>query len=108
MSIETTPGSVKGQHVLLTGPIRGTVTKADGSEVDVTPAVIAVDSVEEAEEVSFLIGEHWVENGHPDDVEKDEDDNVVQRPFEHEYDKSKFGKHPHKFNGKPAGVARKG
>lgn len=102
MSIEHTPGSAKGEHVLLTGPIRGTVTKADGTEVDVTPGVIAVDSVEEAEEISFLIGEHFVANGHPDDVE-----DGVQRPFDHQYDTKKFAKHPGKFAGKPAGTPRK-
>lgn len=101
--MKSTPGSIEGQHVILTGPIRGTVTLADGTEVDVTPPFVAVDSPEEVEEISFLIGEHWVENGHPDDVE-----DGVQRPFVHEYDKTKFGKHPRKFSGKAAGTPRKG
>jgi hypothetical protein len=108
MSIESTPGEVQGQHVILTGPIRGTVTKADGTEVDVSAPVIAVDSIEEAEEISFLIGEHFVAVGHPDDVEVDEKGAAVQRPFVHNFDKKKFGKHPSKFSGKAAGTPRKG
>lgn len=106
--MKQTPASVEGKHVLLTGPVRGTVTKADGSVVDVTPEVIEFDTKDEAEEVAFLVGERFVETGHPDDVEVDEDGNTVQRPFVHEYDKKKFGKHPSKFSGEPAGTPRKG
>jgi len=100
------PGSVQGDHVLITGPITGTVEREDGTIVDVTPPFIEVADQDEADELSFLIGEHWVENGHPDDVEKDEDGNMVQRPFEHVHPK-KFDKHPRKFAGKPAGVPHK-
>lgn len=102
-----TPGSVKGTHVLLTGPITGSVTKEDGTVVDVSPGIIEVADTDEAEEIGFLIGEHWVANGHPDDVEPDGKGNMIQRPFVHDYNQKKFGKHPSKFSGKPAGVARK-
>lgn len=108
MSIESTPGEVKGEHVILTGPISGTVTKADGTVVDVSAPVIAVEDEAEAEEISFLIGEYFVANGHPDDVEDDGKGGRVQRPFQHDYDKKKFAKHPSKFGGKAAGIPRKG
>jgi hypothetical protein len=99
----------RGGHVLLTGPINTTVTKADGTEVDVSGAAILVDDQDEADEIAFLIGEHWVEHGHPDDVEFVDDKNdpmygqTVQRPFVHDHPK-KFDKHPAKFKGKPKGV----
>lgn len=99
--------SIEGTHAVLTGPIRGTVTKSDGTEVNVAPPIILVASVEEAEEIAFLVGEHYAEHGHPDDIEKDEDGNLVQRPFVHSVAK-KFDKHPGRFKGKPAGTARKG
>lgn len=106
-----TPGSVEGTHVVLTGKFEGVVETEDGYTVDATPPFIVVDSLEHAEEIGFIIGEHWVENGHPDDidveVDKDGNEALVQRPFEHVYDKKKFGKHPKKFAGKPRGVARK-
>lgn len=93
---------VKGEHVLLTGPINTSVTKADGTVVDVSPIAVEVKDQAEADELSFLIGEHWVEHGHPDDVENI-NGNLVQRPFVHVHPK-KFDKHPSKFQGKPAGV----
>jgi hypothetical protein len=101
MSTETSERT-KGGHLVLTGPIQGTVTKADGTVVDVSPAVVEVDSAEEAEEISFLIGQHFVAHGHPDDVDFD----GTQRPFEHAYDEEKFSTHPSKFDGKPAGIPR--
>lgn len=100
---EIIPAQIKGDHVLLTGPISGTVTKADGTVVDVSPIGIAVADQDEADEISFLIGEHWVEHGHPDDVDTLKDGTKVQRPFVHVHPK-KFDKHPAKFAGKPAGV----
>lgn len=89
-------------HVVLTGPITGLVTLKDGTVLNVTPAAVEVTGQEQADELSFLIGEHWVEHGHPDDIDEDEDGNPVQRPFVHQHDK-KFDKHPSKFKGKPAG-----
>lgn len=89
-------------HILLTGPISGLLTLQDGTVVNVTPAAIEVTGQDQADEISFLIGEHWVKNGHPDDIEEDEDGTPVQRPFVHEHH-AKFDKHPAKFKGKPAG-----
>lgn len=94
-------------HAVLTGPITGTVVTEDGTEVDVSGMYANVDSLEKAEEVAFLIGERYAAEGHPDDVERDEDGTLVQRPFVHDVPK-KFAKHPGRFKGKPAGTARKG
>lgn len=52
-------------HAVLTGPIRGTVTLADGTEVDVRPGVVMVDTPEQAAEVAHLIGERYAAEGHP-------------------------------------------
>lgn len=84
MPLQITPGSIVGDHVLLTGPISGSVQTADGRTVDVGPAVIAVSSQEEADEISFLIGERHRVEGHPDDFDRDENGQLVQRPFEHD------------------------
>lgn len=84
MSVEYTPPSIKSTgHVLLTGPITGTVTLADGTVVDVSQPVIAVTD-ETAEEIAHLIGERYAAEGHPDDVEPDEDGNLVQRDFDYQ------------------------
>jgi hypothetical protein len=99
-----TPGSFVGEHALITGPISGTVTLEDGTVVDVTPPIIELHP-DKHEEVSFLIGEHFVQHGHPHDVEHDDaTGEAVQRPFVHKHPK-KFDKHPAKFKGKPAGRA---
>lgn len=80
------------KHVLLTGPISGPVRLADGTEVDVTPAVLEFDSLEQAAEVAHAIGLAHAEVGHPDDVEVDEKTGKrVQRPFV--YDDSHHKKH---------------
>lgn len=90
-------------HAVLTGPITGLLTLADGTVVNVTPAVVEVADQEQAHELAFLIGEHWVKHGHPDDVDIDDEDGTpVQRPFFHDHD-PKFDKHPAKFKGKAAG-----
>jgi hypothetical protein len=52
-------------HAVLTGPIRGTVTLADGTEVDVRPNVVYVDTPEQAREVADLIGARYAKEGHP-------------------------------------------
>lgn len=100
------------QHALITGPVTGILTLADGTQVNVTPTVIEVTSLEQAEEISFIIGEHFVEHGHPDDIDtvpiENEDGVVVdqeliQRPFVHEHD-PKFDDHPAKYTGEPAGT----
>lgn len=54
-------------HVVLTGPITGSVVCADGTAYDVTPPVVEVQSPEHAAEVADLIGRHHAEHGHPTD-----------------------------------------
>lgn len=53
-------------HALITGPVKGTVTTADGEDIDVTAPVLHFDSVEKAHEVADLIGRRHAERGHPD------------------------------------------
>lgn len=80
------PGSIEGDHVLLTGPITGTVTLDDGTEVDVSQPVIAVTD-DQAAEIAEKIGLRYAAEGHPDDVELDDNPDSetfgqrVQRPF---------------------------
>lgn len=79
-------------HALLTGPIQGPVRLADGTEVDVTPGVIYLDSAEEAAEVAHAIGQHWAKHGHPEDFDLDpKTGDRVQRKFA--YDDSHHRKH---------------
>lgn len=52
-------------HALFTGPIRGTVRLADGTEVDVRPDVIYLDDPAQVAEVAHLIGERYAAEGHP-------------------------------------------
>lgn len=59
-------------HAVLTGPIKGTVTLADGTVVDVKPTLIYVDSPEQAAEVAHLIGERYAAEGHPSHDHGDE------------------------------------
>ncbi len=83
MATEFTPASIKSDgHVLLTGPIQGTVTLDDGTVVDVTQPVISV-SDERAAEIAHKIGLRYAAEGHPDDIETDEDGKTVQRKFEY-------------------------
>ena len=83
--VEFTPASIKASgHVLLTGPITGTVTLDDGTVVDVTQPVIAVDDARAAE-IADKIGRRYAEEGHPDDIEVDEETGeLVQRPFDYQ------------------------
>lgn len=82
--MKVTPGSVSGAHVLLTGPISGTVELADGTVVDVSAPFIEVDD-EQAEEIAHRIGVRYAEEGHPHDVETDpETGEKVQRPFDYQ------------------------
>jgi hypothetical protein len=88
---EYTPPSIKGEHVVLTGPIVGDVTLPDGSKVDVTPAVISVDSEEKAAEVAHAIGKHWAEpaNIHPGQIDHDPDTGET-RVLDFVYDDSHY------------------
>lgn len=52
---------------VLTGPIQGTVTLPDGTEVDVTPFVVEVASKEQADQVAHAIGLRYQSEGHPAD-----------------------------------------
>lgn len=81
--MEFVPGTVKSSgHLLMTGPITGTVTLPDGRIVDVSPPFLEVADQDEADEIAHQIGLHWQANGHPDDVEPDpETGQMVQREF---------------------------
>lgn len=79
--MKVTPGSVEGTHVVLTGPITGTVQLEDGTVVDVSAPFIEV-SDDQAAEIAHRIGERYAAEGHPDDVERDEETGeMVQVPF---------------------------
>jgi hypothetical protein len=62
--------------VVVTGPITGRVSTADGTEYDVSEAVIEVASVEHAGHVSHAIGRRHEAEGHPLHAAED--------PFVHE------------------------
>jgi hypothetical protein len=79
-------------HVVLTGPIRGSVVLGDGSVVDVTAEAVEADSQEHAAEIAHAIGKHWEKVGHPDDFDiDDETGERVQRDFV--YDAAHHEKH---------------
>lgn len=69
-----------GPHLVMTGPISGTVTLPDGTVVDVTPDFIEVESVEQARLVSDAIGARHVAEGHPSFA--DEPHDFVHTPSE--------------------------
>jgi hypothetical protein len=54
-------------HAVMTGPITGTVTLADGTEYDVSPELIQVASGEHQAEVAHLIAQRYITAGHPSD-----------------------------------------
>jgi hypothetical protein len=62
-------------HVVITGPISGTVTTADGTVYDVSAAAIPV-AEEHRQEVADLIGDRYAAEGHPAHMYTDV-------PFEH-------------------------
>ena len=86
--MKVTPGSVTGTHVLLTGPITGSVELEDGTVVDVSAPFIEVDD-EQAAEIAHAIGKRYADEGHPDDVERNEDGELVQVPFVYDEKTSK-------------------
>jgi hypothetical protein len=54
------------KHVVIVGPhVRGYVTLADGTTVDVSPDVIEVDTIEIAKEIGHHVGIRLEEEGHP-------------------------------------------
>jgi len=82
-----------GTHAVLTGPITGLVTLEDGTVLDASPAVIYVDSEEQALDAADKIGKHYEANGHPDDIEVDEKTGkLVQRDFVYDAPKTKTEK----------------
>lgn len=61
-----TPASIESEgHVVLTGPITGTVTLDDGTVVDVSNPVVEVSGKAQADEVAHLIGKRYADEGHP-------------------------------------------
>jgi hypothetical protein len=52
-------------RVVITGPIQGTVTTADGTVYDVSADFIEVASAEHEAEVAELIAKRYVAEGHP-------------------------------------------
>ena len=74
-----------GEHVFVPGPVTGLMTLSDGTQVNVTPDVIVLPE-EKVAEMNDLIIDHWVANGHPDDIDTLIDPETgaevpVQRPF---------------------------
>jgi hypothetical protein len=67
MAIKITPGSIVSDgHVVLTGPITGTVTTDDGTTYDVSDVAVEV-AKEHVAEVAHLIGQRYADEGHPTD-----------------------------------------
>ena len=71
-NIGTTPDGrplfhYSGEHVVLTGPITGTVTLPDGTEVDVSEEAVEAASPEQAEEIAHAVATRYAEEGHPTD-----------------------------------------
>lgn len=74
------------EQAVMTGPVTGLKTLADGTVIDVTPPFVALETVEQVALLNDVIGLHHVENGHPDDVDHLLDPETgktipVQRPF---------------------------
>jgi len=68
--MKITQGSIvagEGEHIVLTGPVQGTVTLPDGEEVDVSPAAVAAPTQEKAAEIALAVSRFYAENGHPTD-----------------------------------------
>lgn len=66
MALRSTPAEfVSDGHVVLTGPIQGTVTTTDGTVYDVSAPVVEVAHLGHAAEVAALIGDRYQAEGHP-------------------------------------------
>lgn len=87
-SVQIIPGQIivpDDKIAVLVGPIPGSVTLADGRTVDVSGDVAVVDTQDDADEVAHLVGLHYKENGHPDDIEYDPKKKaMVQREFDYQ------------------------
>jgi hypothetical protein len=53
------------QFAVITGPVVGEFTLADGTVYDASPDSTVVDSQEHADELMYLIGLHYERHGHP-------------------------------------------
>jgi hypothetical protein len=78
-----------GEHVVLTGPVTGIKTLADGTSINVGPIAVLVADQAQADELNDLIVAEHLEHGHPDDVDTLVDPDTgaqvpVQRPFVYE------------------------
>lgn len=62
--MQHTQAAYTGTHLVLTGPISGTVTLPDGTEYDVTPPVIEAP-LEHHGAISHAIGVRHQAEGHP-------------------------------------------
>ncbi len=90
---------VEASHVVLTGPIKGRITLADGTPYDVNAYAVPVESPEHAAELAHLVSLHYEAEGHPDDIEYDEESgDMVQRPFVYERSDEFKGYKPHADN----------
>lgn len=83
--MKITPGSIvadEGEHVVLTGPITGTVTLSDGEVVDVSDAAVLARDELHAAEIAHAIGQHWADPANPNPP------GLGDQPFE--YDDSHY------------------
>lgn len=74
---------------VMTGPVTGIKTLADGTAVDVGAPYVLVENQEQADELAHLIALEHVEKGNPNDVDHLVDPETgktvpVQRPFVYE------------------------
>ncbi len=65
MALQVKPAEYVGTHVILTGPIKGSVTLADGTVIDVSEPVIEAP-LDQHGEIAHLIGQRYAAEGHPD------------------------------------------
>lgn len=52
-------------HAVITGPIQRELTLPDGTSIDCSPAVVYVDTPEQAAALAHEIGLHYKYAGHP-------------------------------------------
>lgn len=62
--MQTIPGQVIGEHVVLTGPIKGSVILEDGTTYDVSGEAVEAP-LEHHAEIAHLIGLRYAAEGHP-------------------------------------------
>lgn len=97
-----TPGSIEGKHVVLTGPITGSVTLPSGDVVDVSAPAVEARDAEHAAEIAHAIGLYWADPdtpAHPDHLERQDDGTIVETPFEYDDSHHKAAKRAAKKKG---------